>query len=260
MSMLLSAQNLNITLGGAPILNDISLDLPERGLLTLIGPNGAGKSTLLKCLAGLLPPTAGRVELAGKEVATIPGRERARRIAVVPQEALFTVPFTVAEFLELARYPHRGSFSPLATADRAAITQAVAVTDIAPLIHRTVTTLSGGEKRLTLIAAALVQESPLMLLDEPTSALDPAHRTAVLRLIKKVHGELGRTIVLVTHEVNDALFLGGTVIGLKKGRVSLPMTAVDTLALPALGALFDIPFAHWHDPAGRRLVAPEVPS
>ncbi len=258
MKTLLSAQNLSITLGGAPILNDISLELSEQGILSLIGPNGAGKSTLLKCLAGLLPPTVGKVELAGKAIETLSGRDRAKQIAVVPQEALFTVPFTVAEFLELARYPHRGSFSPLTTADRAAVAQAVAVTDIAPLLHRTVTTLSGGEKRLTLIAAALCQESPLMLLDEPTAALDPAHRTAVLRLIKKVHCELGRTIVLVTHEVNDALFLGGTVIGFKKGRIALPATATEKLELAALGALFDIPFTHWHDEAGRRLVAPEV--
>lgn len=255
---ILSAHNLSLSIGSVPILNDISLDLPPGGILSVIGPNGAGKSTLLKCLAGLLPPTAGKVELAGKATGTLSGRDRAKQIAVVPQEALFTVPFTVAEFLELARYPHRGSFSPLTAADRAAIAQAVAVTDIAPFLHRTVTTLSGGEKRLTLIAAALVQESPLLLLDEPTSALDPAHRMAVLRLIKKVHGELGRTIVLVTHEVNDALFFGGMVIGLKKGRIALPATATGKLELAALGALFDIPFTHWHDEAGRRLVAPEV--
>ncbi|HNT29225.1 MAG TPA: ABC transporter ATP-binding protein [bacterium] len=260
MRVLLTAQGLNVSIGSAAILHDISLELPEHGILSVIGPNGAGKSTLLKCLAGLLAPTAGRVELAGKEIGTLSGRDRAKMIAVVPQEANFTVPFTVAAFIELARYPHRGSFSPLTAADRTAIGQAVAVTGIAPLLPRTVTTLSGGEKRLVLIAAALAQESPLLLLDEPTAALDPAHRAALLRLLKKAHGELGRTIVLVTHEVNDALFLGGNVLGLKKGRVSLPMIAVDALALPALGALFDIPFAHWQDPAGRRLVAPEVSS
>ncbi len=260
MKAFLRAQDLGITHGSVSLLADISLDLPEGGLLTLIGPNGAGKTTLLKCLAGLLAPTSGKVELAGKALETLSGRERAKQITIVPQEALFTVPFTVAEFLELARYPHRGSFSPLTGTDRAAIAQAVAATDIAPLLSRTVTTLSGGEKRLTLIAAALVQESPLLLLDEPTSALDPAHRRAMLRLIKKAHDELGRTIMLVTHEVNDALFLGGTVIGLKKGRISLPETSTDTLELAALGALFDIPFTCWHDEEGRRIIAPEISS
>ncbi|HOW50571.1 MAG TPA: ABC transporter ATP-binding protein [bacterium] len=255
---MLSARGITLSIGAATILTDVSFDLPPGGILSVIGPNGAGKSTLLKCLAGLLTPTGGAVRVGDSPLETLSGRDRARRIAVVPQEALFTVPFTVAEFLELARYPHRGSFSPLTAADRAALDRAVAVTGIAPLLERTVTTLSGGEKRLALIAAALAQESPLLLLDEPTAALDPAHRAAILRLLKKAHDELDRTIVLVTHEVNDALFLGGTVIGLKKGRIALPATATDELELAALGALFDIPFTHWHDETGRRLVAPEV--
>ncbi|HSA34740.1 MAG TPA: ABC transporter ATP-binding protein [bacterium] len=255
---MLSARGITLSVGAATILTDVSLDLPQGGMLSLIGPNGAGKSTLLKCLAGLLVPTAGRVELAGKEIGTLSGRDRAKMIAVVPQEANFTVPFTVAEFLELSRYPHHGSFSPVTAADRAAVAQAVAVTDIAPLLSRTVTTLSGGEKRLALIAAALVQESPLLLLDEPTAALDPAHRAAILRLLKKVHGELGRTIVMVTHEVNDALLLSGTVVGLKKGRVALGPVAASALDTAALGALFDIPFDRWGKSPDGTIVAPEV--
>ena len=253
-------RDLGMVLGGTTVLRGITLRLGNDESISLIGPNGAGKSTLLRCMAGLLRPTGGGAFMGGGDIPMEKEkpRVRARMCGVVPQEMLFTVPFPVAALLELSRYPERGSFDPITPLDRGIIRNVVEMTGIAPLLDRTVTTLSGGEKRLVLIAAALAQDPYFLLLDEPTAGLDPSHRLMVIRILKRYRREYRRSVLMVTHDANDALLLGGKVVGLKKGTVALgPLEAAD-LTPEHLAALFDTPFRRWSDDGGRTLFAPEA--
>ncbi len=252
-------RDIEVVFGGTTVLHGVTLRLGNDESISLIGPNGAGKSTLLRCMAGLLTPTRGDAFI-GTEIplATMPARERARKCALVPQEMHFALPFTVAELLELSRYPERGSFRPLTTRDSSIIRNVVEMTGIGPLLTRTVTTLSGGEKRLTLIAAALAQDPQFLFLDEPTAGLDPNHRLLVMKILTRYRHEYRRSLLMVTHDANDALLLGGKVAGLKKGTLVLGPLPVEELSPKHLSDLFDTPFTRWSSPAGRTIFAPET--
>jgi len=252
-------RDITVILGGATVLHGVTLRLGNDEGISLIGPNGAGKSTLLRCMAGLLTPSCGDAFMGpGIPMATMPARERARMCALVPQEMHFALPFTVAELLELSRYPDRGSFSPLTPWDRGIIRNVVEMTGIAPLLTRTVTTLSGGEKRLVLIAAALAQDPYFLFLDEPTAGLDPHHRLMVIRILTRFRREYRRSVLMVTHDANDALLHAANIAGLKKGTLVLGPLPVEELSPAHLSDLFDTPFARWSGPDGRTILAPEA--
>ncbi len=255
----IQTHNLAVAVGGVSLLHGVTIRLGADEGLSLIGPNGAGKSTLLRCMTGLLSPTDGEVLCEPDlPMVSLPPRERARICALVPQEMHFAVPFTVTSFLELSRYPERGSFEPLTARDREIIRSAVEMTGIATLLPRTVNTLSGGEKRLVLIAAALAQDPAFLFLDEPTAGLDPAHRLAVLRVLARYRRERRRSILMVTHDANDALLLGGAVVGLKHGAVALGPIAVADLTAEHLANLFDTPFIRIGDGENRFFFVPEA--
>jgi len=255
------ATNVGITRGGKTILHGVTLHLGYDTSLSLIGPNGAGKSTLLRCMAGLMRPTTGMVGLGSSTspIDILSLRERAGVCAIVPQEMHFTLPFTVEAFLELSRYPQCGSFGVITRLDRVIIETVVEMTGIASLLDRTVTTLSGGEKRLVLIAAALAQDPHFLLLDEPTAGLDPRHRLMVLDILRRYRHRYRRSLLMVTHDPNDAFILGGTIAGLKNGTIVLTPRPVEQLTPDDLSDLFETPFVHWFAPNGSMLLAPEKP-
>ncbi len=189
--------------GGVRAVQGVSLAAHAGELLLVIGPNGAGKSTLLKLFAGLVAPDAGRVALDGRPVARIAPRERARRIAVVPQ-FLHALPQTsVASFVGGGRYAHLDRWRRSSSADRAAVRSALADADVTDLAERALEELSGGQRQRVLIARALAQEAELLLVDEPTSSLDPEHQVQAFALLARLCAE-GRTVLVVTHELNLA--------------------------------------------------------
>lgn len=145
-----------------------------------MGPNGSGKSTLLRVLARLLSPTAGVVLLDGKPIAHLPTREVARQLAILPQLPQAAEGITVATLIEQGRFPHVGPLGLLRPVDRAAVAEAMALTDTAQFAVRPVDTLSGGERQRVWIALALAQATPLLLLDEPTTFLDIGHQLEIL--------------------------------------------------------------------------------
>ncbi len=149
----LRAVEVSVRLAGALIVDRATLDLAAGTLTALVGPNGAGKTTLMRALAGLLP-AEGRIELAGRAVRDYSARERARRIAYLPQGHVFHWPMSVAAVVALGRHPHADAFAPLSEDDRAAVAGALAATAIEPLAARSVTTLSGGERARIALARA----------------------------------------------------------------------------------------------------------
>jgi iron complex transport system ATP-binding protein len=187
--------------GGAPVLHGIDFDLAAGSLVAILGPNGAGKSTLLRVACGLLVPQQGRVEVDAVPLERLAHRERARRIALVPQ-ALRSLPAVdVATFVLGGRYAHRSGWWGASAADRTAVERALVDCDLADLGDRPLDELSGGQRQRALLARALAQEVAVLLVDEPTNSLDPEHQLGVFDLLARLSCG-GRAIAVVTHDLN----------------------------------------------------------
>jgi iron complex transport system ATP-binding protein len=203
----------SFALEGREILRDLTFSIAAGERVSLIGPNGAGKTTLLKCLQRILRGGRGAIRVAGAPLDSYKQVELAKRLAYVPQSEGRTAPYTVRELVEMARYPHLGPLAPMRSADAAAIDRALEETGMVGLSDRPLTALSGGERQKALLAAALAQETDILLLDEPTSFLDPAQQADLLEVL----GRVRRTILSVTHDLNEALSHSTRVLALRDG-------------------------------------------
>lgn len=196
----ISVQGLSCGYGARVVLSGVSLSLEAGSSTVLLGPNGSGKSTLLKTLAGLIPPLAGEVVVQGRNLREVPALERARLMAVVPPEEKFEFPFTVREAVAMGRLPHASSFFD-SSDDHEATNSAMERAECAHLADRPVTQISAGEQQRVLLARALAQNAPVLLLDEPTAHLDPAHQVSFVRLVRGLTAQ-GLTIVAAIHDLN----------------------------------------------------------
>jgi len=250
-------QSLSCRLGDRTVLEDVSFEVAVGEFVSIIGPNGAGKSTLIKCLNGVLRDWHGHVELGGLDVRLATPRQIARRAAYVPQFRSGPASFRVGEFLMLSRYARQGPFSAPGQADLTAVDRALALTDTTLLRDRSLETLSGGESQKVYIAAALAQESPILLLDEPVTFLDPRYQHEVNRLLKRLNREEALTVVSISHDINSAVLSSHRVLGLKAGRVVF-LDRTEVLMQPAqLAAIFDTEFLFVsHPDSGQALVVP----
>lgn len=197
----LVAVDLHVRLGARQVLRSLSLDLPRRRFSLLAGRNGAGKSTLLRVMLGAMAPDRGLVLLENRAIAAWPGRERAQRIAYVPQAIDTPFEFTGRQLVAMGRYPHRGRHEEIESTDRAAIDRALAAVDAAAFADRPVTTLSGGELRRIAVARALATEAPFLLLDEPTANLDLEHALQLVALLRRL-ADGGAGVLVASHDLN----------------------------------------------------------
>jgi iron complex transport system ATP-binding protein len=216
---ILAAQTLSVGYGEQLVIPELSLQITMGTITALVGPNGSGKSTLLKALARLIAPRAGSVYLDGRAIASMPAREVARQLAILPQGPVSPEELTVRELVEQGRYPHAGPLRMLREQDSEAITRALIETNMTELRHRRLDSLSGGERERAWIALKLAQETPILLLDEPTTLLDVGHQLEVLTLIRQLNRTQGKTIVLVLHDLNQAARFADRMIVLQAGRI-----------------------------------------
>ncbi len=200
---LLQASALRFSYGEEPVLRDFELRCCAGEFVGLLGPNGSGKTTLLELLMGLRKPDAGSVTIEGTSLDSLPRRSLARRVSLVPQEGGLSFALTVREVVAMGRNPHLGRFEPERRQDLDAIAHALAVTGTEIFAERTVDTLSGGERQRVLIARAIAQETPLLLLDEPTANLDVSHQLEILSLIRETV-ERGACAVAAIHDLSLA--------------------------------------------------------
>jgi len=223
--------------GALRALAGVSGELAKGELLSVIGPNGAGKSTLIRLLSGLESPTSGRVLIDGQPMRDLAHKERARLVAVVPQ-FLDTLPeMHVGDFVLGGRYAHLSRWRGPAATDRRAVRSALESCDCEGLEGRLMTQLSGGQRQRVLVARALAQEAPFLLVDEPTTSLDPAHQLAVFELLDGlVRG--GRAALVVTHELNLASQFATSVSLLDQGRVVHEGKAAEVLTRSVLEPVY----------------------
>jgi len=203
MTLILEAQGLTFGYGTQPTIEQVAFGIGRGELVGVVGPNGAGKSTLLGLLLGLLRPDAGRVLIDGQPISKLTRGQIARQVAFVPQHAGMHIGFTVGQVVAMARYPYRGSLQPLGAADTASIDRALAETGTDNLVDRLVTELSGGELQRVLLARAIAQDTPIMLLDEPTANLDLEHQLQIMGLVK-AYTRSGRSALMAIHDLSLA--------------------------------------------------------
>ena len=205
--------------GGRTVLDGVDLVIGRGERIALIGPNGAGKSTLLRVLAGVLEPTAGRVVLAGEPLERLDRLAIARRLAVVPQQA--TLPFAtrVEEVVGLGRLPHEDPFRGHRPGDRAAVAAAIERVGVGHLLGRDARELSLGERQLVLLALAVAQAAPILVLDEPTVHLDLRHQVETMELLADLNERDGATIVAVLHDLSLAAHFFPRLVLMERGRI-----------------------------------------
>ena len=190
--------------GSQPIFDGLDLAVPGGEVLGILGPNGCGKSTLLGLADGLKAPARGRVLVGGATVAELSPRERARRVALLPQVHR-TPSMRVRDLVACGRYAHMGPFGQLGPKDERAIDEAISLMGLGALAHRNARRLSGGERQRAFIAMALAQEAGVLLLDEPTTYLDVSAAHELMALVRHLVAERGTTVVAVLHDVDLAL-------------------------------------------------------
>ena len=245
--------------GAPPLLQDASFGLQAGRALVLLGANGSGKSSLLRCLLGLLRPLAGRVSVGGQDVHALAPLRRAALLAYVPQSAAGTFPFEVRDLVLMGRSRHLRFVRDPDTRDHAAVQQALERVGIGHLGGRRFDTLSGGERQLALLARALAQDAPCILLDEPCASLDPGHQVAVLDALRDVLHK-GCAVVMASHSPEHAWALDAQVLLIDQRRALGPAPAASLLDSPTLSRLYDtaievLTLAHGAA-AGQRVLVP----
>jgi iron complex transport system ATP-binding protein len=230
-----------VTAGYGPrtVLRDVDLTIDRGDWVAVVGPNGAGKSTLLRLVTGLLAPTAGRVAVDGRELGAMGRDEIARRIAVVPQAATLPFSASVESIVALGRLPHEDRLRGLRPADRAAVAGAIERVGLGRLVGRDVRELSLGERQLVLLAVAVAQAAPVVLLDEPTVHLDIRHQFDVLDLLADLNRRDGRTILTVLHDLHLAS-RAARVLVVADGRIVADGSPAEALTATVIRDVFEV--------------------
>jgi iron complex transport system ATP-binding protein len=211
-------------------LDGVSLELARGELVSLVGPNGSGKSTLLRCLAGLAQPLSGSVELDGTSLGQWNARERALRVAVVPQFLPSLHDVTVEDFVLGGRYARIDRWAGPKAVDREALDRALEACDALECVGRAMSELSGGQRQRVVVARAVAQEAPVLLVDEPTTSLDPDHQVTVFELLARLACD-GRIVLVVTHELNLAAQFSASMAVLSRGKL-VARGSVDQMMRP----------------------------
>ncbi|MEV4506764.1 ABC transporter ATP-binding protein [Streptomyces klenkii] len=255
----LAAHGLTLGYGGTVVVDGIDLALPGGAVTAVVGPNACGKSTLLRGMARLLSPTAGTVTLDGSDIHRMPARALARRMGLLPQQAVAPDGITVEALVRLGRYPHQRMLTPWSKADQAAVEEALARTGTAALRDRAVDELSGGQRQRAWIALALAQDTPLLLLDEPTTFLDLRHQLDVLDLVEELNAEAGRTVVMVLHDLGQAARYADHLVVMCDGRPAAAGPPADVLTAGLVEEVFRVECRVVPDPeTGTPLVVPRA--
>ncbi|GAB2690706.1 ABC transporter ATP-binding protein [Thalassiella azotivora] len=253
----LSARALTLGYGERAVVHELDLDVVEHSVTAVIGPNGCGKSTLLRGMARLLRPRGGHVLLDGHDISRLPARQVAQRLGVLPQTPVAPEGLTVADLVSRGRHPHQRWYRQWSRDDEMVVAEALAWTDLTDLADRCVDELSGGQRQRAWLSMALAQGTDLLLLDEPTTYLDLAHQVDVLELVRRLHAERGRTVVMVLHDLNLAARYADRLVAVRDGRVVAQGPPQEVLTEGLLRSVFDLEARVVADPVtGTPLVVP----
>lgn len=225
-----------------PALSQISLHIASGEMTGLLGPNGSGKTTLLRTISGSLKPETGRAVIFGDAVRSLSHKERARRMAFVPQRPENVPEFTVFDIVLMGRYAHRKFLEDYTPEDEGAARAALAATATEHLADRPARTLSGGELQRVYAARAFAQETPLLLLDEPATGLDPAHAAALMDRVRARNKREGTTVLMAIHDLNLAALYCDRLFFLKQGQIAADGPVRDVFTAQTLRRVYEAEF------------------
>lgn len=254
-----TGQDLHLSYGGPPIVEELTVTIPTQAITAIIGPNGCGKSTLLKALARILIPEQGKVEVNEVDIHSQSTKEIARQLGLLPQNPRSPDGITVSDLIQRGRYPHQGIFRQWSREDESSVSKALSLTELTNFSDRPIDELSGGQRQRVWIAMLLAQETPIMLLDEPTTHLDIAHQIEVLDLLKELTEQHNRTIVMVLHDINLAVRYANNLIAMRDGEIKTAGKPRDVLTAQMIHDVFSIQAQILPDPvSGSPLCIPVI--
>ncbi|RWM75564.1 MULTISPECIES: ATP-binding cassette domain-containing protein [Mesorhizobium] len=226
----------SLALGGSRILDNVSLTVPKGGVTALVGPNGAGKSSLLSLIARLQPLQSGRITVDGLPVDTTPSRQLAKIVAILRQDPGVASRLRVVELVGFGRFPHhRGR---LTAKDREMIAASLEQFDLSDLAPRFIDTLSGGQRQRALVAMTFCQGTDYILLDEPLNNLDMFHARNLMRTLRRIADEHGKTVLIVLHDINHAASYADRIVAMKDGAVVASGETGDVIKPDILESIF----------------------
>lgn len=224
--------------GGKLVVDGVTLSLPAGGIVSVIGPNGAGKSTLLSMISRLMPMSAGSVTVDGMDVTRTPSDVLAKRLSVLRQDNQLMAKLTVRDLVAFGRFPH--SRGRITAEDDRHIRQALEFLDLEALADRFLDELSGGQRQRAFVAMVLCQDTDYVLLDEPLNNLDMKHAAGMMRLLRRAADELGRTVVVVLHDINFASCYSDHIVAMRDGRVAAQGAPEEIMESGIIRSIFGI--------------------
>lgn len=244
----LAAQNLVMAHGPHKVIPQLNVALPAGKVTAIVGPNGCGKSTLLNGLARIHKPSHGIVVLDGADIHTLPAREVARKLALLPQDNSAPEGLTVTDLIRFGRHPHQSWLSQWSDEDQHAVESALRAADVGDLADRRLDTLSGGQRQRAWVAMSIAQETPLLLLDEPTSALDLGHQIEVFELIRALTHQ-GKTIAMVVHDLASACRYADHIVAMLGGEIISEGPPSEVITTNLIEQLYGVTCDLMQDPA-----------
>ncbi|SFT26653.1 ABC transporter ATP-binding protein [Paenibacillus sp. BC26] len=237
---MIEAQSVAVKYDGRTIIDNLSLQVLEGEILSIIGPNGSGKSTLLKSMSRMIPCESGSVHLCGEKLASMSSKRIAQLLCMLSQSNQTPPDMTVEELISYGRLPHKKWYERLGESDHEIVNWALERTGLLSFRKRYVSSLSGGEAQRAWIAMALAQRPKVLLLDEPTTYLDIAHQLEVLELVRSINRELGITVVMVLHDLNQAGAYSDRICVLRDGSLALTDTPANVLTPELIRTVYGV--------------------
>lgn len=225
---------------GKTVVDGVSFELPKGKVISLIGPNGAGKSTVMGMISRLIAQDDGSVDFEGKDISKWKSRDLARRLAILTQSNHVQMKLTVRELVAFGRFPYSGN--RITDEDKEIIEKAIAYMELEEFEDRFIDELSGGQRQRAYIAMVIAQDTEYVLLDEPTNNLDIYHATNMMKIVRRLCDELGKTVILVLHEINYAAFYSDYICAFVDGKISKFGTVEEVMTKENLSEIYRVDF------------------
>lgn len=226
--------------GSKTVVDEVNFEIPKGKVISFIGPNGAGKSTVMNMISRLVARDGGEVELEGKDIHAWKSRELSKRLAILTQSNNINMKLTVRELVAFGRFPY--SRSHLTAEDNRIIDEAIAYMELQDFTGRFIDELSGGQRQRAYIAMVIAQDTEYVLLDEPTNNLDIYHATNMMKMVRRLCDELGKTVILVLHDINYASFYSDYICAFENGKVAKFGTVKEVMTKEVLSKLYRVDF------------------
>lgn len=248
---MIDIKNVSKSYGASIVVDDVTLRLPQGGLVSIVGANGAGKSTLLSIISRLLPMSTGTVTVAGLDVTKAPSDELARRLSILRQDNHVVSRLTVRDLVAFGRYPH--SKGRLTADDRAHVERVIGYFELGAIADRFLDELSGGQRQRAFIGMVLCQDTDYILLDEPLNNLDIKHAVAMMKLFRRTADAFGKTFVMVLHDINFASCYSDRIVAMRGGRVVHAGAPEDVITTEVIREVYGLDTVV-QEAGGRRIV------